>query len=99
MNENYDDERDDLTVDQPDDSRLAKDLRKQLRQARKELVQRDTVSPEVRAAFEAVQRAETGAETVPQLGEAAFLKLVADNKGKGSDAMIAALQARGLVSG
>ena len=97
MNENYDD-YDDLTIDQPDDTRLAKDLRKQLRQARRELVQRDAVSPEVRAAFEAVRRAETGAETVPQLGEAAVLKAIADMKGKGSDAVIDALRAQGLVS-
>ena len=38
MNENHDD----LTIDQPDDTGLAKDLRKQLREARKELVQKDT---------------------------------------------------------
>src|SRR5665647_3440201 len=175
MNENHDD----LTIDQPDDTGLAKDLRKQLREARKELVQKDTeigtlrdekrastvdlvlkakginhkvaaliptdiesnpkaiedwltewaevfnisiseelgsapetggnaplagaevpgVSPEVRAAFEAVRRAETGAGQVPQLGEAAVLKAIADNKGKGSDTVIAALQAQGLVSG
>ena len=175
MNENHDD----LTIDQPDDTGLAKDLRKQLREARKELVQKDTeigtlrdekrastvtdvlknkgvnvkvaalipkdiestpeavekwltewaevfnisvqeelgsaletggnaplagaevpgVSPEVRAAFEAVRRAETGAGQVPQLGEAVVLKAIADNKGKGSDSVIAALQAQGLVSG
>jgi len=175
VNENHDD----LTIDQPDDTGLAKDLRKQLREARKELVQKDTeigtlrdekrastvtdvlktkginvkvaallpenieptkeavekwltewaevfnisiqedlgtapetggnasltgaevpgVSQEARAAFEAVRRAETGAGTVPQLGEAAVLKTIADNKGKGSDAVIAALQAQGLVSG
>src|SRR5665647_1902579 len=175
MNENHDD----LTIDQPDDTGLAKDLRKQLREARKELVQKDTeigtlrdekrastvtdelkskgvnakvaalipkdiestpeavekwltewaevfnisvqeelgsapetggnaplsgaevpgVSQEARAAFEAVRRAETGAGQVPQLGEAAVLKAIADNKGKGSDSVIAALQAQGLVSG
>src|SRR5665647_621997 len=38
VNENHDD----LTIDQPDDTGLAKDLRKQLREARKELVQKDT---------------------------------------------------------
>ena len=178
MNENYDD-YDDLTIDQPDDTGLAKDLRKQLREARKELVLKDTeigtlrdekrastvtdvlkakgvnvkvaalipkdiestpeavekwltewaevfnisiseglgvaaetsgngplagvetpgVSPEARVAFEAARRAETGAGQVPQLGEAATLKVIADNKGKGSDVVIAALQAQGLVSG
>ena len=96
MNENYDDERDDLTVDQPGDTRLAADLRKQLRQARKELVQRDAVPPEARWAFEAAQRAETGAETVPHLGEAAAFKLLADMKGMGSDAVVDALRAQGL---
>src|SRR5674476_68107 len=167
VNENHDD----LTIDQPDDTGLAKDLRKQLREARKELVQKDTeigtlrdekrastvtdvlkdkgvnvkvaalipkdvestkeavekwladnadvfnisvqeelgsapetggnasqtgaevpgVSQEARAAFEAARRAETGAGTVPQLGEAAVLKALADNKGKGSEAVIDAL--------
>jgi len=175
VNENHED----LTIDQPDDSGLAKDLRKQLREARKELAQKDTeigtlrdekrastvtdvlkakgvnvkvaalipkdiestpeavekwltdwaevfnisvqeelgsapetggnasltgaevpgVPPEARAAFEAARRAETGAGTVPQLGEAAVLKTLADNKGKGSEAVIAALKAQGLVSG
>jgi len=175
VNENHDD----LTIDQPDDTGLAKDLRKQLREARKDLVQKDTeigtlrgemraatvdlvlkakgvnhkvaaliptdiestpkaiedwlaewaevfnisaledlgsasevggnaslagaevsgVSQEARAAFEATRRVETGAGTVPQLGEAATLKVIADNKGKGSDVVIAALQAQGLVSG
>jgi hypothetical protein len=170
---------DDLTIEQPDDSALAKDLRKQLREARKELAQRDTeigtlrdekrastvtdvlkgkgvdvkvaalipkdiestaeaiekwltewagvfnisiqeelgtaaeasgngpqagaevsgASQEARVAFEAARRAETGAGEVPQLGEAAVLRTIAENKGKGSDAVIAALQAQGLVSG
>ena len=175
VNENHDD----LTIDQPDDTGLAKDLRKQLREARKELVQKDTeigtlrdekrastvtdvlkdkgvnvkvaalipkdiestpeavekwltewaevfnisipgepgsaleaggnaslagaevsgVSQEARAAFEATRRVETGAGEVPQLGEAAVLKALADNKGKGSEAVIDALRAKGLVSG